>query len=439
MGRDGALGAAEGRNGASALAMADANCVVHIIQHADDELGRHLADLTGALAARGFRPIVVGPLERSLREELTRHDARWVNMPLPAATRRAPDRAAVSRLLRFLEAAAPVVIHVHGLEATSAAAGALRGVSSPPPLVCSPYGVPALPQAHLKRAAALRGLRRTLAECAAVTVTSEAERGALLDSGMIAREVADRLTVVPPGVEPRPHSSLFDIGQKRLRVGLDQNAAVVATMAPLEPGVPLEDFLRAASLVSEAIPNVEFAVLGAGARQEELKQLAHSLRLSGSAVFLGKRRDSREVMSTCNVYAALWDGVWGAAHALEALARGLRVVATDAPGLREVFQGVTSVPVVPVSEHQAFADALRQQLEHFTVEEDAVQASTGMAWVVSEVLASRDEFDLDQHGLEPRDRTGRADSEVGRLLEHHSVDRMASATIDVYQRVMASR
>ncbi|MCE5219052.1 glycosyltransferase, partial [bacterium] len=265
---------------------------------------------------------------------------------------------------------------------------------------------------------------------------SEAERSELL--ALAPAGTDQRLHVVVPGVEPRQKSSLFDTGQKRLRVGLHQDAAIVAVRAHLRPGVPMEDFLRSAALLSEKIPNVEFAILGDGPRMEELKTLAHELRLSGSAVFLGARADAREIASCCNVFVALTEGPWGVQHALEALSRDLRIVAADLPGLREVLEGVQGVPLVQLSDHRAFADAMLHQLEQFSVDEEDIKVGTGMVWGLSEVLASQDEYDLDRPGLDRRDRAKEATSDTDRVLARYSVANMAQGTLDVYEQILAT-
>lgn len=414
--------------------MAELPRIVHVARPATDEQAAHIITLTGGLAGRRNEPFVVGPLDRRMREELSGRGVRWVNLPLPHSPGLREQRSAGRALARLLRDLGPVLIHAHGFQAGLTALLGRRGLEPAPPLVCSPHGNPAL-HGHgpLDRLRRRMGYRYVLSRCDAIIVASEAERKSLAGLAPRAREGnADRVAVVPPGVERRRRSSVFDMGVKRRRAGLHQDAAVVALVAPLEPGPPLEDFFHAAALVSEDTANVEFAVIGEGSRMEEMKTLAHRLGLSGNAVFLGRRPDALDIVATCNVLAAVSDDAGAVVQALEALARDLRIVVNDLPSLREVFDGVEGVPVAPIADHAAFADALRRQLEGVSDEGESIRATTDMSWAVSEVLASQDEFDLDKPGLDPHDRSRSVASDVDRLLEAHTVDRMVGRLLEVY-------
>jgi hypothetical protein len=183
---------------------------------------------------------------------------------------------------------------------------------------------------------------------------------------------------------------------------------------------------------------VEFAVLGEGSLADELPALAHSLGLSGNTVFLGRRPDALDIMATCNVMVALSDTEGAVVQALEALAQDLRLVANDLPGLREFFAGVEGIQMVPVTDHRAFADAIHVQLEGVSDEGDVIRANTDMNWSINEVLASQDEFDLDKPGLDPHDRSLGATSDVDRLLQFHTADRMVQDVLNVYRSVLAA-
>jgi glycosyltransferase involved in cell wall biosynthesis len=415
--------------------MADPLRVIHIARPAEAELQRHVTTLTEALVLRHVQTIVAGPLDRRFREELSRRDVRWANVPLPENAAWHSQRTAAEHLRRFLRAAQPDVVHAHGFQAAFTAWLALRNERPAVPIAVAPHGVPYFAsRPGWERLVRRHAYRRVLSVCEAIIAGSEAERSELLALAPAGTE--QRLHVVVPGVEPRQKSSLFDTGQKRLRVGLHQDAAIVAVRAHLRPGVPVEDFLQAAALLSEEIPNVEFAILGDGPRMEELKALSHELRLSGSAVFLGTRADAREITSCCNVFVALTEGPWGVQHALEALSRDLRVVAADLPILREVFADVQGVSLVQLSDHRAVANAMRHQLEQFSVDEEDIKVGTGMVWGLSEVLASQDEYDLDRPGLDPRDRAREASSDIDRLLARYSTANMAQGTLEVYRQIL---
>lgn len=418
--------------------MAQLPRIVHLARPVTDDQAAHIVTVTAGLASRRNEPFVVGPLGRRLRAELSGRGVRWVNLPLPESLGFREQRRAARAVGRLLGELGPALVHAHGFQAGLTALLARRGPQPTPPLVCTPHGIPDLHTHGLADRLLRRvGYRHVLRRCDAIIVASEAERKSL--AGLLPRAGdagADRVAVVSPGVERRRRSSVIDMGVKRRRAGLHQDAAVVVLVAPLEPGLPLDDFLHAAALVSEDTANVEFAVIGEGSRMEEMQALAHRLGLSGNAVFLGRRLDALDIVATCNVLAAITDDAGAVVQALEALARDLRVVVNDLPSLREVFGDVEGIAVAPIADHEAFADALRRQLEGVSDEGESVRATTDMNWAVSEVLASQDEFDLDKPGLDPHDRSQSVASDVDRLLEAHTVDKMVARLLEVYSRLL---
>jgi glycosyltransferase involved in cell wall biosynthesis len=417
--------------------MAEPLTVVHLARAHTPEAARQLVLLAGGLVARQVSTVAVGPLQRQTREELTRRNVRWVNTPIPDSLNPRDHAAGRVSLARLLQAVQPDLIHAHDLPCAVAARLAVSGVESRPPLVCSLYELPPPPAGpRWRHPGQRRALRALLNQCSALLVSSDAARQSLLRLTGNALNPETELAVIPVGVEPRPPSNLFDVGVKRQRVGLHPSASIVATMVPLDGSAPVEAFLEAASLVSEQMANIEFVLIGEGPRVDAYKALAHQLRLSGCTVFLGRRPDALDIVSTCNVYVALADGPWGVSQTLEAVARELRIVALDLPSLREAFEGIATIPLVPAHEPQQLARALRHQLEQYTVEEEKIQANTGLSWGISEVLASQDEFDLDRPGLDARDRTADPTSDAAQLLQKFSGARMTSATVAVYNRVL---
>ncbi|MCE5215800.1 glycosyltransferase family 4 protein, partial [bacterium] len=199
--------------------MADPLCIIHIARPAEAELQRHVTTLTEALVARHVQTIVAGPLDRRFREELSRRDVRWANVPLPENMAWHSQRKAAEHLGRFLRAVQPDVVHAHGFQAAFTAWLALRNVRPAVPIVVAPHGVPYYAsQPKWERLVRRHAYRRVLSVCKAIIAGSEAERSELL--ALAPAGTDQRLHVVVPGVEPRQKSSLFDTGQKRLRVGL---------------------------------------------------------------------------------------------------------------------------------------------------------------------------------------------------------------------------
>ncbi|MCR2045373.1 glycosyltransferase [Anaerosalibacter massiliensis] len=79
--------------------------------------------------------------------------------------------------------------------------------------------------------------------------------------------------------------------------------------------------------------------IGTGSLEDDLISLSKELGLSHRVHFLGYRNDINRIMKTVDIYvqSSYWEG-FGIA-ALEAMASGIPVIASDVPGLSEVVKG----------------------------------------------------------------------------------------------------
>lgn len=409
--------------------------ILHVVNSGPEELQEHVLAMTSGLAVRNCTPIVAGPIERPFREALSRNSVRWVRFLHSPEANGQEQKESILALQRLINNIKPAILHVHGLQMMELVAAAFRKSKEKPVVVLSLYSLPRYTELNaLQTWIVKQRVRYLLNRSDAVIVTSASEQKQLqqLYPNLAS---SHKIRQIPPGVEARRQSSVFDMGLKRQRVGLHSDAAVVVVVTPMTEASNIPDFLQAAAMVAQKIPNVEFAFIGDGPKLEAMKMLAHDLRLSGCTVFFGSRPDTLEIISTANILVAIDDSAWGITTALQGLSRSLRAVVADAPGLREVFEQVPSVPLVPIKDHAAFAQAIEQQLEGMTVEEFSIEASTGMAWGVSEVLASQDEFDLDKPGLDPHLR-GREQSQIDALLEQYSSENMIKHLVRLYRELV---
>ena len=409
--------------------------ILHVVDAGPEELQEHVLAMTSGLAVRNCTPIVAGPIERPFREALSRNSVRWVKfIHSPEATRQEFNDSVIA-LQRLINTIKPAILHVHGLQMMNLVTNAIHKADIKPVTVLSLYSLPVFTHLPVLQAwLAKRRIQHLLHQAKAIIVTSASEQ-TQLQQFFPSLATTHKIRRIPPGVEARRQSSVFDMGLKRQRVGLHSDAAVIVVVTPMTATSAVPDFLQSAALVAQKIPSVEYALIGDGPQLEAMKMLAHELRLSGCTVFFGSRPDTLEIMSTANVLVAIDDSAWGITTALQGLSRELRAVVADVPGLREVFEQVPSVPLVSIKDHEAFAQAIEQQLEGMTVEEFSIEATTGMAWGVSEVLASQDEFDLDKPGLDPHLR-GQEQSQIDALLEQYSSEKMLKHLVRLYRELV---
>jgi glycosyltransferase involved in cell wall biosynthesis len=210
---------------------------------------------------------------------------------------------------------------------------------------------------------AKRRLQRWICRLAdRVLVNAEAVRRCLLNEGYS----ADRLTVVPNGID----LGSFPAGpsdRRRLReLGLPESAPVVAVISRLSALKGIEYFLEAARIVGERFPEACFLIVGDSARsdmagasyRETLESLAARLDLTRRVVFAGARHDIPELLGgvTVSVLPSLTEGLSNSL--LESLAAGVPVVATRVGGNPEIVQDSVTGLLVPPRDPRELAGAI---------------------------------------------------------------------------------
>lgn len=116
--------------------------------------------------------------------------------------------------------------------------------------------------------------------------------------------------------------------------------------------------LRAAALVRDADPAFRLEIAGDGPCREELTKLWEELRLQDSVTFLGETREIPALLSRAGLFALSSRSEGVSLTILEAMARGLPVVATRVGGNPEVIvEGQTGV-MVPLDDPASLAQAI---------------------------------------------------------------------------------
>jgi glycosyltransferase involved in cell wall biosynthesis len=111
------------------------------------------------------------------------------------------------------------------------------------------------------------------------------------------------------------------------------------------------------------VPNASLAIVGDGPLRPELEQVATETGVSDRVVFAGLRPDARALMGAADaiVLPSHWEGL--PLVALEALASGTPLVATEVRGLRELVTDGREALLVPPDDQHALARALRRVLD----------------------------------------------------------------------------
>lgn len=182
----------------------------------------------------------------------------------------------------------------------------------------------------------------------------------------------------------------------RAELGLRPEHRVVGIMASFKPQKNHLMFIEAAARVLRQAPQARFLFVGdelfqgsCDSVQQKQKMLARveELGLKPHCLFVGNRNDVERYYNVCEVTAlsSLFEGTPNAA--LESMASGVPVVATDVSDHRHVIPSGRVGHVVPLQDVEAFANLLAQLLR----DEEArrAMAERARAWVVEEFSCAR--------------------------------------------------
>ncbi|MBF0367846.1 MAG: glycosyltransferase family 4 protein [Magnetococcales bacterium] len=136
-------------------------------------------------------------------------------------------------------------------------------------------------------------------------------------------------------------------------------AIMVGTLYPLKR---VDVGIRAVAAWSEEEP-LRLIVVGDGSERDNLESLARAQGVSDRVTFLGVRRDVPEQMAKAGVAWLLSEREGMPMAALEAMASGVPLIATDVPGTRELIQEGVNGLLVPLDDPQAVVAATRKLQE----------------------------------------------------------------------------
>jgi glycosyltransferase involved in cell wall biosynthesis len=326
----------------------DPPSVLHVLQPPDGGVAEHVLRLATGLRARGGRvEVATGPDARIA----ARLEAAGVPVHL-VAMGRAPGvgdlRAA--RALRALDRRVGAdLVHAH-----SSKAGALVRAALPDGgrLIYTPHCFAFLAALGRGRAA-YRAVEQALApRTAAIVAVCEWEAR---EAARSLRGAAGRLRVIRNGV-PAPRPARPDPDLLAFR-GDRPLAGLVAVLRPQKDPLTL---VRAARHLPAGAGRV--AIVGDGPLAGAVRQEITRLRLSDRVRWFPYAGDAARYLAALDVFvlSSAWEALPLAP--LEAMARGLPVVATDVGGVREAVRDGATGRLVPPGDPAALAAALGEIL-----------------------------------------------------------------------------
>jgi glycosyltransferase involved in cell wall biosynthesis len=221
--------------------------------------------------------------------------------------------------------------------------------------------------------------------CQGIIAVSEAVRRGLIDSGI----PGAKIEVIHTGIHmPQPAP------RDRKKFGLGDSEFVIGHMGAFTKEKGQDVAVAAAMLLRESLPYTRFILAGEGALLNDLRR-----RAPENVIFSGFVADRAAFFASLDVFIMpSLSEAWGLA-ALEAMAHGVPVIASDVGGLPELFENGNGGWLVPAGDPAALARAI--------------------------TAAASDLDRLKAQGQKARDRA--------RLF---SIDRMVEQTEAFYQRLM---
>ncbi len=167
-------------------------------------------------------------------------------------------------------------------------------------------------------------------------------------------ETAGKATVIPNGINFERITTAR--AARKNEFLLDDSRPVILSIGRLQPQKDHAATLHAIT----KIPDVQLVIVGVGAMREKLEQLSISLGITDRVHFLGRRLDVPELIKMADIFVQSSNFEGFGIAALEAMAGGLPVIASDVPGLNNVVKGAGIL--FPPGDSDALAEAISSLL-----------------------------------------------------------------------------
>jgi glycogen(starch) synthase len=150
----------------------------------------------------------------------------------------------------------------------------------------------------------------------------------------------DKVDVIPNAIDPTQYHTSADTGQVRQRYGVGWGEKLILCVGRLVPQKGIEYFIRAVPTIAKRYPEAKFIIVGEGWSRDFLEAEARSTGQRNKITFTGFVSDkevvnlmtSADVLVVPSIYEPF--GI----VALEGMATGVPVVASQVGGLSEVIE-----------------------------------------------------------------------------------------------------
>ena len=340
----------------------------------------HVSYLTEGLALRGYATtLAAGTIsagEASMAFVAERRGIEVESIPgLQREVTPLQDMSVVSHLRDIIRRDRPHVLHTHTAKAGTVGrtAARLAGAARPPVVVHTFHGHMLKGEFDAARTRVFRTIERALArDTDALVAVSPEVRDELVEMGVAP---ATRFAVVRLGIELSERmAGASDGASLRASLGIPQDRFCVGWVARMSAAKQPGDVLRTVRLLRDRGVDAALILVGDGPERARLEEQARVLDLVEGVHFVGFQNDVGPWFHAFDALLLPSRSEGTPVSAIETLASGRPVVATDVGGTRDVVEDGVSGFIVPFGDVAAGAERL-ERLAH----DDALRKRMGAA------------------------------------------------------------
>ena len=318
---------------------------------------RHILDLAEGLRELGVLVQIACPVPSPLAEM-----ARGRKLTVMAIEKGGPiDLGAIRKLGALFRSGELDLVHAHNgrtaLSSVLAAAWAGNG--------CSVFTQHFVEPGRMRCGRIQRFLKAVVHRFVNRRIDRFIAISAAVREAMLARADAplERIATVPNGIPQPDIASFQNPAAMRAQFGIAENAPLVACVARLELEKDIPSLIGAMECLAVTNPELRCVIAGDGSQREVLERQVENSRLARNVIMAGFRPDAMAVINACDVFVLPSPAEPFGLVVLEAMALGKPVVAINNGGPVEiVVQDETGI-LVPASNPNALASAIRKLIE----------------------------------------------------------------------------
>jgi glycosyltransferase involved in cell wall biosynthesis len=272
------------------------------------------------------------------------------------------DPLSVRAVVQLIRRVRPHILHTHTAKAGAIGrtAAALAGNARPPIVVHTFHGHVLRGYFDPIRTAAYTNVERALArETTRLVAVSPEVRNDLVELGVAP---PDRFTVIRLGIDldQRIADGTVDGASLRRLFGIADESFVVGWIGRMTAIKRLPDVLAAFAALRARGIDATLCLVGDGPDREAVEERAHMLGIARHTLFVGYQRDVAPYYGLFDVLLLPSGNEGTPVVAIESLAAGTPVVATDVGGVPDVVENERSGFLARVGDVDAIADALER-------------------------------------------------------------------------------